>query len=144
MNTNHKELIAALERIPKLYKEFCNYEKNLQRAKEEKKKLSLDAYNTKILNFEATEKESKHLKQRLYTIGTSLDAAQPDFKLSYESKAMLQKYISAVGRIGVSQRIKAQLDLLELLEMKETFKTMGDLLDGAKVEALKKYLKGRK
>ena len=143
MNANHKELISALERVPKIYKDFYNYEKNLQGAKEEKKKLSLDVYTTKVLNFEATEKESKNLKQRLYTIGTSLDAAQPDFKLSYESKAMLERYIGAVGR-GVSERIKAQLDLLELLEMKEAFKTMGDLLDGAKVKALETYLKGRK
>jgi len=144
MNANHKELIAALERIPAIYKEFCNYEKNLQGAKEEKKKLSLDAYITKVLNFEATVKESKNLKRRLNTIGNSLDVAQPDFKLSYENKATLKMYIDAVGRIGVSQRIKAQFDLLELSEVKATFKTMGDLLDGAKVKALETYLKGRK
>jgi len=144
MNTKHKELISALERVPKLYKDFYNYEKNLQGAKEEKKKLSLDVYITKVLNFEAKEKDSKNLKQRLYTIGNSLDATQPDFELSYKNKALLERYVSAVGRVGTSSRIKAQLDLLELLEVKATFKTMGDLLDDAKVKALEKYLKGRK
>jgi len=144
MNVHHKEIILLLEKIPKVYKDYTDFEKNLSGNDEMKKKLSQDAYVTSILNYEARLKTTKDIKRRLFTIGFSLEAAQPDFNLNCTSKEMMQNYINAVGRVGVSERTKLQMDLLELLELKRSFSTLGSLLDGSKVKALESYLKGRK
>ena len=138
----HQEILVVLKQIPGLYKEFTALEKEVQGTKEEKKKMSRDVYYEKFLKFVKAEK-GNDLLNRLQVIGTRLYNSRPDFTTAYQSKEELERYIKAVGRIGVSERIKQQLELLELLEVKRQFQNINDLLDETKVKALDKYLKGR-
>jgi hypothetical protein len=138
----HQEILVQLKKIPALYKEFTVLENEITGAKTEKKTMSKEAYYEKFLKFVKAEK-GNDLKSRIERTGTQLYNARPDFTTAYQSKEELERYIKAVGRIGVSTRIKEQLELLELLEIKRQFQNINDFLDETKIKALNTYLKGR-
>lgn len=137
----HQEILVQLKKIPALYKEFAALENEITGAKAEKKRTTKEAYYEKLLK--TTEANRSDLRSRIERTGNQLYNAKPDFTTAYQSKEELERYIKAVGRIGVSERIKEQLELLELLEVKRQFQNTNDILDETKVKALSTYLKGR-
>lgn len=142
MNTYHKEIYKALEKIPNLYKDYIKLESSIN-GTEMKKKLSIDDYQVAILNFDDRESKGAGLKRKILTVGKLLHNAKPDFKPSYQDKKQLQTYIQTVGEKHISERMKLQVELLELLEVKKQFTTISDFLDEMKVKELNKYLKGK-
>lgn len=142
MNTYHKEIYKALKKIPSLCKDYIKLESSID-GTEMKKKLSIDDYQVAILNFDDRESKGVGLKRKILTVGRLLNNAKPDFKPSYQDEKQLQTYIQTVGEKHISERMKLQVELLELLEVKKQFTTISDFLDEMKVKELNKYLKGK-
>ncbi len=138
----HKEIINALKKIPPLLKEYAQLEKSITGADTIKKKLSKEDYQYAILNFDHKNHKGIKLKNRIFTIAKQLESSRPDFSLSISNYEQIKKYLDVVKE--PSDRIKKQLLLYELLQIKKQFKTYNDFLDDKKVKELNKYLKGIK
>ena len=138
---HHKEIISQLEKIPEFRKEYIKLENSISDKEGLKNKLSKEMYQTKLLNFELNNRTGAGLKNRMMIIGNQLNSAKPDFTPSHNSVESLERYVSSVGRIGVSERIKKQIELMKLLEMQKLFASIHDFLDEEKIKTLNKYLK---
>ena len=140
----HEEILQSLKRIPDFIKKFNELENSIAGAKAKKKELSKEKYQALLLKFDADEgMRGTRLQSKMIQAGYELQAAQPDFNLSY-SKDALQRHLKTVGVGAVSERIKKQLELSELMEVKKQFQSINDFLDDAKIKALNTYLKGKK
>lgn len=142
MNTEHREILEALKIIPEIFKDYSRIESSMSNSSE-RKRLSVEEYQLKIINFDSMNNSGLGLRGRIFSAGGKLDRAKPDFVLSCQDKERLQEYIKTIGAQNVSERIKKQFELLELIEMKNQFKTTFDILDETKVKELTKYLKGK-
>lgn len=143
MNTQHREIFNALKRIPQLHKEFINLEKSITGTDEKKRTLSKENYDLLILNFDDKNSRGTGLKRRLVQSGEMLYSAKPDFVLSLTSKTKAERYIGLLAKDAVSDRMKNQLELFNLLEMKKKFTNINDFLNEDNIKELNKYLKGK-
>lgn len=142
MNTEHREILEALKIIPEIFKDYSALESS-KGDSSARKKLSVEEYQLKIIDFDSRNHRGLGLRGRIFSAGKKLDDAKPDFTLSYQDKERLHEYIKTVGEKNVSERIKKQFELLELIGMQNQFKTTFDILDETKVKELTKYLKGK-
>jgi len=140
----HREIITTLQKIPSMIKEFDKLEKSIANTDTRKKQISKENYQLEILNFEATNAPDNALIRKITATGNHLELSKPDFKPAYHSLNEVQRVINVIGLDKAPSRIKQQLELMELLEVKSLFQTATDFLDDTKVKILEKYLKGKK
>ncbi|MEN4045811.1 hypothetical protein [Sulfurimonas sp. NWX367] len=142
--SEHKEIIAALKKIPSLIKEFHKLDKSIAGTDEKRKALSKEDYQLVLLNFDAKDARGTGLKAKILRTGHELSSAKPDFNLSCQNINALHNYVKVIGKDAMSERVSKQLELSELLEVQKEFQSINDFLDDAKIKALNTYLKGKK
>jgi len=140
----HQELVRVLKKIPNLYLEFVLIEKSFKRSSDLKRKLSKEAYQSHIIQHDSKLKHGRKLLQRIRYISNELEISKPDFRSSFHhGTEVLYSYVNTIGYEKLSPRMKKQLELTQLLEIKHQFQNIHDFFDEDKINKLKKFLKGK-
>lgn len=140
----HLEIISVLKKIQNLPLEFSQLERSIKGLSEWKKNFTEKEYQMKVLQFEAAHKRSGSLLEKITRISLELQRAQPDFTAAFTSSIMLQRIEELFGEKGLTERMKKQLELVQILEIKNEFKSTHDFIDTKQMVKVQKLFKGEK
>lgn len=139
----HLEIVNVLKKIQNLPLEFNQLERKINFPSDIKKRLSLEEYQNKVLHFEDNRKKNS-LLQKIQSIGLELQQAKPDFISSFSSPRMLLRLEEVLKGHSLNERMQKQLELAQILEVKNQFQTIHNFIDKKNMPKLKKILKGSK
>ncbi len=140
--TDHPEILSGLKEIVRINKSYKKYVHSLgSAATEERRKLSPDAFYKKVLKFNT--ENGGTLAADIQRVTVQLGDAQPEFNpITGISMHHIQDYVNTIT--VPCHRMRNQLILMKILEVKSLFKSEQDIFKPQNITRIENLLKDLK